>query len=252
MLHISLVSGRFGVAGQSHIVSVLLLLPRSFDLSISCDQLHLLTFVFQFLQKFIFEIISKVRILLAKVFDDRHFIERRNYCGHEKIQFFEQVAILVFKPLGGTIVGKASNKHLSPHGDPGQKRWRRLQFFKIDFKDIKGAVKADPNKSIQRHGEYLGISLMMASRAVQNEDGKNLVMKKKPLCTRRMTQEHTHRSKAHLNDLKSLPDVSGILFSNKKNWTVDPVFNRPKGSLFSFRNHEEGVTSSQRPTNLPQ
>ncbi len=132
-------------------------------------------------------------------------------------------------------------KRLDADEDLEQKSGRgRKCLLQLDA--VKETLEADPLKSIRANAADMGVSEWTIRKAVKDAGGNSLVCTGRPLSTPKIQAEHLQR--CHLiNDLKSAR--AGIIISDEKTWTVDPVHNRQNGRCLSFSVVDEAVRTLQ-------
>jgi inhibitor of nuclear factor kappa-B kinase subunit alpha len=91
---------------------------------------------------------------------------------------------------------------------------------------IAKAVEADPNVSIRKQAKKLKISECTVRRGLKTLGKKSLVRPPVPLLTERLKTSRFERARSLLSKLKKLPESTVKIFSDKKMFTVDQVYNR--------------------------
>ena len=95
----------------------------------------------------------------------------------------------------------------------------------IRQKAVKEAFKHDPCQKMTRLAQEKKISVYTVSRRVKKMSVKTVRCFRKPLLSAAGVQKRLEKSTHLLNDLKSHGNRI-LIFSHKKSFTVDPVFNK--------------------------
>ena len=96
---------------------------------------------------------------------------------------------------------------------------------------VRRRIKTNPNKSITKIAEEVGMHRSTASRLIKKDGGQSLRRKKCPLFSEAARHRRLERSRGLLNDLKSAPRDRIVFFCDEKNFVVDPTFN-PQNDRF--------------------
>jgi inhibitor of nuclear factor kappa-B kinase subunit alpha len=88
------------------------------------------------------------------------------------------------------------------------------------------AVEKEPNLSIRKHAKKLKVADSTARKALKMLGKRSLVRPPAPLLTDRLKELRLERSKKLLSRLRKLPESMVKIFSDKKMFTVDQVYNR--------------------------
>ncbi|XP_040563657.1 uncharacterized protein [Lepeophtheirus salmonis] len=100
---------------------------------------------------------------------------------------------------------------------------------------------ANPKTSMTKVAEDMNVHKATISRAVKEVGGRSLRMIERPLLSQLQRDKRLKRCKVMLNDIKHAPASRIIIFSDEKNFTVDPVFNRSSDRVVAFNVNRDMV-----------
>lgn len=126
-------------------------------------------------------------------------------------------------------VSKSTVYRVIRHGRVERKKgaspWNKKLSEKF-LKKISKAVENSPTVSIRKHAKVLKVSEATVRNGLKVLGKKSLVRPPVPLLTERLKKLRFERSKRLLNKLKKLTVPTVKIFSDKKIFTVDQVYNR--------------------------
>ena len=88
--------------------------------------------------------------------------------------------------------------------------------------------------SIRQYARRLGVEAVTVRQAVSKLGAKSRVIVERPLLMPAIRAKRLERCQMLVNNLKPALDGRVIIFSDKKNWTVDPVKNRRNDRYLSL------------------
>ncbi|XP_059094623.1 uncharacterized protein LOC131889516 [Tigriopus californicus] len=100
--------------------------------------------------------------------------------------------------------------------------------------DLHCKIEADPSRSIRKLAKDLNVSRMTVLRAVGQLGLKSYVRRRRQLLSESSKNSRLERGKILINQLKKKPRSTVLVFSDKKNWTVDQARNARNDRFLAY------------------